>query len=98
MKKIVCLLSLLSFSVWSQTTSTQTLPQPMATATLAPVATVAPAHKTVKATKAKKVHLKKAVVGKKTQARKSCIEGNPSLKLAKNKKRLHRCIKRKLHN
>ncbi len=96
MKKLACLFSLISFSVWAQTTSTQTLPQPMATATLAPVATVAPAPKTAKA--AKKVHLKKAVVGKKTQARKSCIEGNPSLKLAKNKKRLHRCIKRKLHH
>lgn len=88
MKKLACLISLFSFSVWAQTTSTQTLPQPMAT--------VAPAPKTAKA--AKKVHLKKTVVGKKTQARKSCIEGNPSLKLAKNKKRLHRCIKRKLHN
>ena len=95
MKKLACLFSLISFSVWAQTTSTQTLPQPMATATLAPVATVAPAHKPAKT---QKVHLKKTVVGKKTHARKSCIEGNPSLKLAKNKKRLHRCIKRKLHN
>lgn len=88
MKKYLLVFALLSLPVLAVETATMTPVAPVPTL----VPEVTPAHQVSKP--AKKT-AKKKVVGKKTKARMECLKGNPKLRLAKNKKKLNRCIKRK---
>lgn len=91
MKNFILIFSLLSLPVLAVETATMTSVAPMET--IAPEATVAPIQKVHK--KAVKQTGKKKHANKKLKARNACLKGNPSL--AQHKKRLNRCIKRKMN-
>lgn len=91
MKNFILLFSLISLPVLAVETATMTSAAPMAT--IAPEATIVPVQKVAK--KAAKQTVKKKHANKKLKARNACLKGNPSL--AQHKKRLNRCIKRKMN-
>jgi len=88
MRYFLLILSLLSFSIYAQET---TISEPNTIDT--------PVQKTTLQKSTKKSHhnlvKKKKFVNKKTKARNACLKGNPSLR--SHKKRLNRCIKRKMN-